>query len=310
LSSAPPDVSSELNSAYINGLSVNSVKAGNNVELLKSSVKKNVEAILGHVQATSSFVAGNITAGSWVKLEKTSAQDIISFLSSVSSSNSNMQNIAANQDINLRRSTVQNRVYSTFGSVSALFSKLGSVYANGDIELTDSHAIKLYSSLGRVTIRQTNPQGNQPISQITALKDVEIDNCELQEVSCRQKAVITNCTLNNLFLYIDDPEEEAQLDLQGSSVKEKITIQSTPSLLNSIIATLFNLVWEGSTLPMSNFTLFVSGEEIPKNIEFAGFTSEDLSFEKVTRDDVQGTLVTGKKTISFLRDYGQKLFVL
>jgi hypothetical protein len=295
LSSTRLNVSSKLHSASIHDLSVNSVKAGNNVFLLNSSIKNHVEAILGHVDAKNSTISGNIRAGSWVKIENSSVQDVISSMGFVSSLNSNIKNIEAYQNIDLLRSTVQDRVYSAFGSISSLHSKLCKVIANGDIKLTDSSATSLKSISGRVTIKHTEPVRGKTIALISALKDVELENCNLEEVYCREKAIIKNCSLNKLFLCIENSDEEAVLDLQGTLVKDTIKVECNPSILKNALASFFNLLWEGSTLPLSEFSLFIKGEEIPLNLEFVGFKEEELSFIKAERESVEGTLVTGKK---------------
>ena len=188
------------------------------------------------------------------------------------------------------------RVKSKWGRVTANQSQLHCVFAHSNIDLTNTSAADIHSKWGGVVIRQTDGT-RRKVSHIDA-HTIDVQNCEIEQAACEQKAVIKDSIVKNLTLNVD-PRQEGFLDLTNTRVLDKIVIakKKNPILrIWQISIDFFGYKYERDSENENNssgpFRLLIRGNAILKNIRFEGFESSKFTYKKTAK----GTLVTEKTT--------------
>lgn len=261
-----------------------SITAHNNVNIDRTSVDGRIRSEWGYVSANQSALE-NVTAHNNIDLINSSAADLRSEWGHVTvkrttEGQSKVSSISAHNNVSVDGISVDGRIRSEWGRISANQSKLGSVTAHNDIDLINSSAVDLRSEWGNVAIRQTD--GTQRIvSHITACNTV----------------IAENSLIENITLHVNQ-DKKAILDLTNTKVSDKIVIKVNDSFgkITRIFFSLFSWpFWRyeerGSGNESKHFSLLIKGTVMPENISFEGFDADEIA-SQMTSD---GILVTGRK---------------
>lgn len=304
------DVLSKFGSVLALHSSLGNVLADKNIVLIKSTAKK-VDSDYGSVvmklsEKTEEKVS-SVAAGNHVSLKRVSVEgEVNSRLGSVFAKLSELHDVRAHKKIVLADSLAKD-LTSESGSVMAEKSTLQKVQACADIGLLNSSATDVLSECGTVTVRQTDGVRRQ-VSHITALGQVVAQGCDVEEVT----------------LHVDQ-DEEGVLDLTNSNVG-KVAVKVNDLCAENVdgffnVSSIWNLFFGSAATIKSfhanvngkefhsldeyneylnkekeekpkHFSLLIKGqEEMPANISFEGFETDEISSEKTET----GFLVKGEK---------------
>lgn len=290
------------------------VNACGDIDLEHVSIGGRVLSNFGKVYAAYS-VLGDVNAANQITLKNSMANKVQSLFGGVTiaqdaETNSKIGSIFANSGVRLDAVLVEGKIRSEFGTVEAKKSTLQKVFASGNIDLINSAAKKLTSEFGKVSVRQTDGT-KRLISHITA----------------RGEAIVEGSLVEDVTLHVSQ-DKRGVLDFKNSEIGEVVikvdNVYSGRLSFSSLFWNLFRFpfsktdyfyanvngkefhslaayqeyqrtgcVSEGDAAPapQKRFSLLIKGDEMPKNISFEGFETDEISSEKTD----EGVLVRGEK---------------
>ena len=260
---------------------LSNIQAKKNINISRASVKKGIRSLSENVSIHQSTV-GDVKAWKDITLTCSSARTVESTFGNVTvakTDQNSLVSVKAWGNITITEAAVSGKIKSTFGTVKAHRSALQNVQAKKDIELTNSSAKDVKSSLGSVTVHQTDGTMRS-----------------FSHISAKNAAFIKNSAVENITLHVD-PSRQAVLNLTNTKVAEKIAIKVDGAIRpesNWFFASLKQVarIEPKPKKPAAvGFTLLIQADTMPKNILFEGFEANEIAMQKT--DD--GILVTGKQ---------------
>lgn len=267
-------------------------------------------------------VLGDVSGYSNVKLIDSSAKSVSSEFGRITikqlpETDSKISNVEAYRTVKLGDVSVEGKVVSQFGSIVAKQSHLNDVAAYRDIALINSSAKQIKSEFGAVKVEQSGVTESQStLEKVTACYDIHVTNSSAKELSSEfgkvsikqadgtrrsitqisgQGTVIAQGSIvDEITLHVSQ-DEKGLLDLTDTEVLGKIVVKISDIVIFHSLGAFFSWFFFGEpenkeTAP-KHFSLLIRGTEMPKNISFEGFETDELTSQSTD----EGLLVTGQK---------------
>lgn len=304
---------SKFGNVYASHSSLGDVLADKNI-ILKNSTAKKVESDYGCIKVKAREKTdekmSSVAAGNHVSLKRVSVEgEVKSRLGHVVAKQSDLSNVHAYKSIVLFDSSAKD-LTSEYGSVTAEKSTLEKVQACANISLLNSAAADVVSEFGSVTAKQTDG-ARRSVSHITALGQVIAQGCDVEEVTLHvdqdEKGTldITDSQVGKIAVKVNDLAQEKVDEISPFSIwtlffGPLVNVKSFYANVNgkefhSLDAYneyLKNGKEADAEVKPKQFSLLIKGqEEMPANISFEGFETDEISSEKTD----EGLLVKGQK---------------
>ncbi len=246
-------------------------KAFRDILLNYVEIPGQVRSKYGSLVAKHSALA-DVSVYNNILLSDSTAKKVTALFGSVALKDSKVENVVSAGKVGLERASVEGKVQACY-----------------DIALENSSASALSSDFGKITVKQTDGT-RRTISQISA----------------QGKIIAQGSTVQDVALHIDQ-DQKAHLDLTDTEVLGNIAVKVQdfhgtfygningkefhhPSAFAAYLRT--GRMEDAEAAPTTkHFTLLIKGEEMPKNISFEGFETDEITSEKTA----DGILVSGVK---------------